>query len=61
MTPQEAAALVAADKQARSQAFAEYIEVGRKQFNCDFVGVPEYAPSDDGAFVTTVKLVLMAR
>lgn len=61
MTPQEATAMLEADKQQRAQAFADYIEAGRKQFQCDIVGVPKYVAAGNGSYATVVELVIVAR
>ena len=61
MTPQEATAMLEADKTQRSQAFADYIKAGTEQFRCDVIGVPKYLITADRSFTTVVELVIIAR
>lgn len=50
-----------ADKQQRSQGYADYIRQGAEQFRADIVGVPKFVAAGNGGFLTVVELVIVAR
>jgi pyruvate/2-oxoglutarate dehydrogenase complex dihydrolipoamide acyltransferase (E2) component len=55
MTPIEAAALIAADKERRVQAAAEAVQAALREHECDLVAVPQVTP--DGRIVAVVQIV----
>ncbi len=55
ITPTEAAALVAADKQRRINAAAEAVAAVLREHQCDLVAVPQITP--DGRVVAVVQIV----
>lgn len=55
MTPEQAAALVEADKQRRIKAAAEAVQAALQEHQCDLVALPQIAA--DGRVVAVVQLV----
>ena len=55
ITPEQAAALVEADKQRRIKAAAKAVQAALAEHGCDLVAVPQIAP--DGRVVAVVQLV----
>ena len=55
ITPEQAAALVEADKQRRIKAAAEAVQAALAEHGCDLVALPQFAP--DGRVVAVVQLV----
>jgi len=55
ITPEQATALVNADKQRRIKAAAEAVQAALAEHGCDLVALPQIAP--DGRVVAMVQLV----
>lgn len=55
ITPEQATALVNADKQRRIKAAAEAVQAALRENNCDLLAVPQIAA--DGRVVAVVQLV----
>jgi formylmethanofuran:tetrahydromethanopterin formyltransferase len=55
ITPEQAAALVEANRQRRIKAAAEAVQAALAEHGCDLVALPQFAP--DGRVVAVVQLV----
>jgi len=55
ITPEQATALVNADKQRRIKAAAEAVQAALREHNCDLVAVPMITP--DGRIVAQVQVM----